>query len=73
MVAGYYSYFIRGFLVVVNGNQDSKKYTKPLNGSFIGLGCYKTRRIVGLTDNCQNHVSKHLKNWFASKDISLLD
>lgn len=72
MVWSHFSYFGRVPLVVMNENQNSKKYTKLLEDSLLDWADVTHGELwVFQQDICPIHVSEHSKNWFASKNISL--
>lgn len=69
-----FSYFGKGLLVVMQGNQDSKKYVKLLEDHLLDRASITHVESWNFQqNNCPIHGSNYSKSWVANRNINSLD
>lgn len=70
----YFSYFEKRPLILMHGNQNSKDYKKLLEYHLLDQGTIAYGEQQNFQqDTCSIHVSKLSKNWFATKNVNLME
>ena len=74
MICGALSSNRKAKFIEMKGKQDAMKYTEILENSLLPfIQFHEQNKVIFQLDNAAIHTAKHIKIWFTSQNINVLD